>query len=172
MTRMTQVDIRLAADATSWADVAGLLFAYQRETAVEVGATEPERPEEVWLPVRREVMDPASVYRSYLVAYDQGRPVMVAGVPSMAATAARWSAGKASSKDPKLVDRRRPATAANLPWPRARRPPAVAVLGSHRLCPEITLRSISGSPDDAGCSSVSGGRSFSGGKTGLRVTST
>jgi GNAT superfamily N-acetyltransferase len=51
------------------------LFAYQRETAVEVGATEPERPEEVWLPVRREVMDPAAVYRNYLIAYEHGRPV-------------------------------------------------------------------------------------------------
>ena len=69
------LEVRLAADAESWADAARLLFAYQRETAVEVGAIAPERPEEVWRPVRRETMDPASVYATYLIAYDQGRAV-------------------------------------------------------------------------------------------------
>lgn len=72
---MTTVDIRLAADRESWADAARLLFAYQCETAIEVGAAEPQRREEVWLPVRRETMDPTSVYSTYLIAYDQGRPV-------------------------------------------------------------------------------------------------
>jgi GNAT superfamily N-acetyltransferase len=72
---MTSMELRLAADARSWADAAQLLFAYQRETAVEVGAAEPQRPEEVWLPVRRETMDPASVHSTYIVAYDQRRPI-------------------------------------------------------------------------------------------------
>ena len=69
------MDLRLAVDARSWADAAQLLFAYQRETAVEVGAAEPQHPEEVWLPVRRETIDPASVHSTYLLAYDQCRPI-------------------------------------------------------------------------------------------------
>ena len=52
-----------------------LLFAYQRETALDVGAPQPERPEDVWLPVRQETVDPASVLVAYLVAYERGRPV-------------------------------------------------------------------------------------------------
>lgn len=69
------MDLRLAAGGDSWANAARLLFAYHRETAVEVGAIAPDRPEEVWPPVRRETMDPASVYATYLIAYDQSRPV-------------------------------------------------------------------------------------------------
>lgn len=72
---MAAVDLRLAAEGKSWADAAMLLFAYHRETAVEVGAIAPDRPEKVWPPVRRETMDPASVYATYLIAYDDGRPV-------------------------------------------------------------------------------------------------
>jgi len=72
---MTAVDVRPAADPGSWAHAARLLFGYHRETAVEVGAPQPRTPEEVWFPVRRETIDPASVHSTYLVAYEQGRPV-------------------------------------------------------------------------------------------------
>ncbi len=72
---MAAVEFRLASDAESWADAARLLFAYHCETAVEVGATEPERPGDVWLPVRGETLDPASYFASYLIGYDEGRPV-------------------------------------------------------------------------------------------------
>jgi hypothetical protein len=44
--------IREAGDDDGWRDAASLLFAYQQETAVEVGAPRPARPEDVWLPVR------------------------------------------------------------------------------------------------------------------------
>lgn len=69
------VEVRRAAQPGEWADVEGLLFAYQQETAVEVGAAKPARPEDVWLPVRQETTDPASVHSTFLVAYDAGRPV-------------------------------------------------------------------------------------------------
>lgn len=52
--------------------MARLLFAYQQETAVEVGAPRPARPEDVWLPARGETTDPASVHSTFLVAYDAG----------------------------------------------------------------------------------------------------
>lgn len=66
---MAAVDLRVAADGESWADAATLLFAYHRETAVDVEAIAPDRPEEVWPPVRRETTHPPSVYSTYLIAY-------------------------------------------------------------------------------------------------------
>lgn len=70
-----RVCVRPACDDESWRQAASLLFAYQQETAVEVGAPCPARPEEVWLPVRRETLDPASVLDIYLVAYVSAQPV-------------------------------------------------------------------------------------------------
>lgn len=75
-------EIRFAEGTQGWADVAQLLFAYQRETAVEVGAQEPQHPEDVWLPVRGETVEPSSVLSTYLLAYEGAAPV--AGVALMA----------------------------------------------------------------------------------------
>lgn len=72
---MTPVQIRAARDTTEWGDAGKLLFAYHRETAVEVGAKEPRRSQEVWLPVRQEALEPASKLSTYLLAYDGERPV-------------------------------------------------------------------------------------------------
>lgn len=69
------VEVRRATEPAAWSDAARLLFAYQQETAVEVGAARPTRPEEVWLPVRRETTDPASVHSTFLIAYAGRRPV-------------------------------------------------------------------------------------------------
>lgn len=71
---LTPVDVMVAGDTAQWSDAARLLFAYHRETAVEVGAKEPGRPQDVWLPVRQEAMDPSSELSTYLIAYDRGRP--------------------------------------------------------------------------------------------------
>ncbi|HEX2064812.1 MAG TPA: bifunctional GNAT family N-acetyltransferase/GrpB family protein [Acidimicrobiales bacterium] len=67
--------VRPAQSPEEWAAAAELLFAYHQETAVEVGQNRPERPEEVWKPVRPEVADPSSVLTTYLVAYEDRRPV-------------------------------------------------------------------------------------------------
>ncbi len=73
--RALELSIRRASDDESWRHAASLLFAYQQETAVEVGAACPARPEEVWLPVRQETINPASVLDTYLVAYLSAQPV-------------------------------------------------------------------------------------------------
>jgi len=75
-------EIRVAEGTHGWADAAQLLFAYQRETAVEVGAQEPQHPEDVWLPVRAETVEPSSVLSTYLLAYEGAAPV--AGVALVA----------------------------------------------------------------------------------------
>jgi putative acetyltransferase len=72
---VAELAIREAGDDDGWRDAASLLFAYQQETAVEVGAPRPARPEDVWLPVRRETVDPASVLGAYLLAYFSAEPV-------------------------------------------------------------------------------------------------
>jgi GNAT superfamily N-acetyltransferase len=64
-----------AHDADTWGQARSLLFAYHQETAVEVGAPRPERPEDVWPPVRQETVDLASVVATYLVAYHLREPV-------------------------------------------------------------------------------------------------
>ncbi len=74
-----RADLRLevvpAGDEQTWQHAASLLFAYQGETAVEVGAPRPGRPEDVWPPVRQETIDPASVLPTYVIAYYSGEPV-------------------------------------------------------------------------------------------------
>lgn len=67
--------VRPADTPEGWAAAAELLFAYHQETAVEVGQDRPRHPEEVWRPVLREVTDPSSVLATYLVAYEERRPV-------------------------------------------------------------------------------------------------
>ncbi len=69
------MDVRAARVADQWHDVADLLFAYQRETAVELDKDPPARPEQVWGPVRHEVIDPASVFTTYLIAYEGSHPL-------------------------------------------------------------------------------------------------
>ena len=69
------MEVRVAQSRKHWSDAADLLFCYHRETAVEVGADAPGCPEDVWLPVRGEATDPASVFNTYLVAYQSDHPV-------------------------------------------------------------------------------------------------
>ena len=69
------VDVRAARVTDQWHDVADLLFAYQRETAVELDKVPPARPEEVWGPVRHEVINPASAFTTYLIAYEGSHPL-------------------------------------------------------------------------------------------------
>lgn len=73
--RLGRVEVRAASSAEHWEDVAQLSFAYQRETALELGKDQPDRPEEVWGPVGDEVVDPRSVFASYLVAYEADHAV-------------------------------------------------------------------------------------------------
>jgi GNAT superfamily N-acetyltransferase len=68
-----RVVVRAAATDQHWRDAAALLFAYHRETALEVGQPAPARPEEVWAPVRAEVLDPASVFSTYLLAVEESQ---------------------------------------------------------------------------------------------------
>lgn len=69
------MEVRAAREHDHWRDAAGLLFGYQRETAMELGKEPPDRPEDVWAPVRHEVLDPASAFTTYLVAYRGGEPL-------------------------------------------------------------------------------------------------
>ncbi len=61
--------VRAARDPDQWVDAARLLFAYQRETAIELGKDPPDHPGEVWRPVRDEVVNPSSAFSTYLVAH-------------------------------------------------------------------------------------------------------
>lgn len=69
------MEVRPACDAEGWRAAAQLLFAYQRETAVELGLRPPERPQDVWGPVRHEVADPAAAFATYLIAYEGRHPL-------------------------------------------------------------------------------------------------
>ncbi len=69
------VEVRVAHRVEEWHDAAQLLFAYQRDTAVELGQEPPACLDEVWAPVRGEVADPATAFATYLVAYGGTRPV-------------------------------------------------------------------------------------------------
>ncbi len=62
------MQVRAARDPDQWVDAARLLFAYQRETAIELGKDPPDHPGEVWRPVRDEVVNPSSAFSTYLVA--------------------------------------------------------------------------------------------------------
>lgn len=64
-----EVEVHAACDPDQWVDAARVLFAYQRETAIELGKDPPDHPGEVWRPVRDEVVSPSSAFRIYLVAY-------------------------------------------------------------------------------------------------------
>ena len=69
------MEVLAAREADQWRDAAHLLFRYQRETAVELGKDPPGRPQEVWARVRHEVLDPASAFSTYLVAYEGSDPL-------------------------------------------------------------------------------------------------
>ncbi len=70
-----RLEVVQAGDEETWEHAASLLFAYHAETAVEVGAPRPGRPEDVCPPVRRETIDPTSVLPTYLIAYHSGEPL-------------------------------------------------------------------------------------------------
>ena len=69
------MEVRAARNADQWRDAAHLLFRYQRETAADLGKDPPDRPEQVWAPVRSEVLEPVSVFTTYLLAYDGHHPL-------------------------------------------------------------------------------------------------
>ena len=69
------MEVRAAHGPEQWDVATQLLFAYQRETAVQLGQEAPGCPEEVWGPVRGEVADPASVFSTYLIAYEGADPL-------------------------------------------------------------------------------------------------
>lgn len=69
------VEVRDAREPDQWRHAADLLFGYQRETAVDLGKAPPGHPEEVWTPVRHEVLDPAPAFTTYLVAYQGSDPL-------------------------------------------------------------------------------------------------
>lgn len=73
--RWEPVEVRAARQPDQWRDAAHLLFDYQRETAVQLGKEPPDRPEDVWAPVRQEVLDPASAFTTYFLAYRGAEPL-------------------------------------------------------------------------------------------------
>lgn len=88
-----RLEVVQAGDARTWGHAASLLFGYQRETAVELGSPRPNRPEDVWPPVRQECIDPASVLATYFIAYHSADPVggvAVVAHDSLSAMLKRW----------------------------------------------------------------------------------
>jgi GrpB-like predicted nucleotidyltransferase (UPF0157 family)/GNAT superfamily N-acetyltransferase len=69
------VEVRVARSGDEWSDAAGLLLAYQQETAIELGMDVPTSPGEVWEPVRHEVAEPAAAFPTYVVAYEGPEPL-------------------------------------------------------------------------------------------------
>jgi GNAT superfamily N-acetyltransferase len=74
------VQIVAARSAEHWSHAARLVFAYLRETAIDLGLDPPGTTGEVWEPVRHEALDPAAAFDTYFLAYRGIEPVGGTGV--------------------------------------------------------------------------------------------